>query len=128
MSYSVSYIKEEGYVAVEVSGEPLPSEHANARGEAMRLCAEMQCSRLLVDLRSLRSIHSTTLSCFSFGVALAHDLAGVFIAHVLPVDPKSQEDVKFTATVAANRGAVTREFEDINEAKQWLRELSPPDK
>lgn len=120
MPYSVAFNDEEKIVEVKVSGD-VPGDSENARKEAVRLCVENRCNRLLVDLREKTIAENVTLECFSFGKAVVRDLAGVYIAHVLPTDPKAREDVEFTANVAANRGAVTREFDTVDEAKTWLR-------
>jgi hypothetical protein len=125
MPYSIFYNQSEDVVEVKISGAA-PEDADNARTEAARLCGKNQCHRLLVDLRERVIPESITLRCFSFGVAVAHDLAGIYIAHVLPVNAKSRDDVEFTATVAANRGAVTREFEDAGHARKWLKGLSKP--
>lgn len=78
---------------------------------------------MLGDLHKLDTEKSSTTECFEFGEALAQgDIAtATRIAHVLPKDnPKSVKDVRFTATVDANRGRITGLFKTIDEAKQWL--------
>ena len=125
MPYPVFYNDAEKIVEATISGSSL-EDSVNAREAAARLCAEQKCSALLVDLRERMVPENITLQCFSFGVAVAHDLAGIYIAHVLPTDLKSREDVEFAATVAANRGAITKEFIDINEARKWLRQRIEP--
>jgi len=62
------------------------------------------------------------MGCFIFGESVAYTLPTVLIAHVLPTDAKSREDVRFTSTVEANRGRSTGEFETIKEARKWLLE------
>lgn len=64
----------------------------------------------------------TTGGCYSFGEKLAEDSQkiGLKIAHVLPrIDP-ARRDAHFTSTVAANRGAITMEFGEEDEARKWL--------
>lgn len=103
-------------------GSVTHEEHCAAREEAVRLCKSNECSKLLVDLRELCTDRSSTLSCFLFGESLAKEPQYLCIAHVLPKDPTSAKDIKFTSTVEANRGKSTREFESIAEAERWLLE------
>jgi hypothetical protein len=60
------------------------------------------------------------MSCYSFAESLARSAQKIRLALVLPTDDKSKNDVIFTSTVMANRGASSREFESIDEAKKWL--------
>jgi hypothetical protein len=107
-------------VTVRISGMATHDDHCAARNEAWRVCQQKHSSKLLIDLRKLNTLRSSTLDCFSFGESLAHATPRLRLAHVLPNDAKSQRDVKFTSAVEANRGVLTREFETIDEAKNWL--------
>jgi hypothetical protein len=120
MPYTASYREEDGIVHVRVWGEATHDEHAAAREEAVRLCTVNHCSRMLVDLRELSTRRVTTLSCFSFGEAMAQESRGLRLAHVLPEEARSREDVRFTSTVEANRGVSSREFDSIDDATAWL--------
>lgn len=122
MPYKVSYDEQNHIVLVQVSGKATHEEHLSAQKEAFRLCKENKCSGILVDLLNLDTEKSSTFGCFSFGESLARgDIPPTTrIAHVLPSDPKSVEDVEFTTTVAANRGRITALFNTLDEAKQWL--------
>jgi hypothetical protein len=122
MPYKVSYDKQNNVVLVYVSGRVTHEEHLSARNDAFRLCKENKCSSMLVDLLHLNTEKSSVTGCFEFGESLARGdiLPATRIAHVLPTDPKSIEDVKFTTTVAANRGRITALFETLEQAMQWL--------
>lgn len=122
MPYAISFEMPDMIVTVRVSGEASHDEHYAARDEAMRVCQEKHCSKLLVDLRELNTAHSSIIDCFSFGESLAQIAISLSIAHVLPKDAKSKADVRFTSTVEANRGITSREFETIDEARKWLLE------
>lgn len=118
--YSISFEKDMGIVKAIVSGKPSHEDHCTLRDEVIRLCQHNQCSKLLVDLSELNTERSSTVDCFSFGKSLPLLSPGLRIAHVLPIDAKSKEDVRFTSTVEANRGVICREFEDIVEAMKWI--------
>ena len=122
MPYKVSYDEPNNVVLVQVSGKATHEEHLSAQKEAFRLCKENKSSAMLVDLLNLNTEKSSVAGCYDFGEFLAQgDISpATRIAHVLPKDPKSIEDIKFTTTVAANRGQITGLFNTIDEAKQWL--------
>ncbi len=118
--YEVSFDNKVGVVTIRVVGPATHEDHCNARDEAFALCRTNGCSKLLVDLRELSTEGSSTANCFSFGESLANFPQYLRLAHVLPRDIKSKQDVKFTSTVEANRGKDTGEFESIEEARKWL--------
>lgn len=118
--YMVSFDEDTGIIIVRVIGNATHEDHCAARDEAIQLCLSNKCSNLLVDLRELSTERSSTMTCFAFGESLAEKSQHFRIAHVLPRDVKSVEDVKFTSTVEANRGIITEEFENIEEARRWL--------
>ena len=122
MPYEVAFDASDMTVTVQVSGEATHEEHCAARSEAVLLCQEEHCSRLLVDLRGLNTARSSTLGCFDFGRSFPQTSPPIRLAHVLPRDAKSRADVAFTSTVEANRGVSSREFETVDEARKWLLE------
>ncbi|UCE59245.1 MAG: hypothetical protein JSU63_17595 [Phycisphaerales bacterium] len=120
MPYNVDFDETDRIVIVQVSGAASRDDHHRARDEAWRLCRENGCSKALIDLRELNTSRASTLSCFTFGESVSQTAPNVRLAHVLPTDVKSKNDVKFTSTVEANRGLATGEFDSIEEAKRWL--------
>ena len=120
MPWSVTFDDADGIAVVRVWGEARPEDHWAAQNEAVRVCGEKRCSRLLVDLRELSTALSSTTDCLDFGQSLARKATSIRLAHVVPRDAKSKADVRFTSTVEANRGAVSREFETVEEARKWL--------
>jgi len=120
MSFIISFDPNDGIVTAKVSGKATHDEHYAARDEALRICRENDCINLLVDLRELLTDRSSAMDCFAFGESFAQMSPKARIAHVLPIDAKSREDVKFTSDVCANRGLLTREFETVDQARSWL--------
>jgi len=122
MPYKVSYDEQNHIVLVQVSGKATHEEHLSAQKEAFRLCKENKCSAMLVDLLNLNTEKSSVTGCYEFGESLAQGNVSPVtrIAHVMPKDSKSIEDVQFTTTVAANRGRITGLFKTLEQAKQWL--------
>jgi len=120
MAYRV-FIDEGGaMVSVSVSGRAEKTEHLAARDEALRLCQEGGCLRLLVNLSDLDTEGISITNCFEFGESLARVTPRVVVANILPKNGKSRQDVLFTSTVASNRGLTSREFDTVEEAKSWL--------
>jgi hypothetical protein len=122
MPYEFSFSERDRIVTVRVSGEVGHDEHCLVLNKAIDLCQKTHCSSVLVDLRELSTKLSSTMDCFEFGESLAKEALAVRFAYVVPRDPKSQEDAKFTTTVGVNRGIVCGEFETIEEANKWLLE------
>ena len=118
--YTISFDRELGIIIVRVFGMATHDDHFAARDEAIKLCHKEHCSKLLVDLRKLNTQYSSTMDCFSFGKSVSSLYPGLIVAHVLPYETKSKKDVKFTSTVETNRGITSKEFEDIDKAKNWL--------
>jgi hypothetical protein len=109
------------FVEVRVSVEATREDRCNLRDSALRLCKEKNCSRLLVDLRQMNpSSASSTMQSYGFGEDLAKKSIGIHIAHVLGTDNKTNDNTYFMSTVATNRGALTMEFNSIENAKEWL--------
>jgi hypothetical protein len=123
MPYESAYDEQKALVRIRVYGPAPHQEHEAARIEAVRLCSEHGCKRLLVDLRDLTTEKIvTTLSCFDFGtecqdVALPESTRS---AIVMPTDSEALKDVTFTINVALNRGVIIRSFQSVPEAEAWL--------
>jgi hypothetical protein len=125
MPYQVTYDDQEAIVRVTVQGSIGHNAHRAARAEAVRLCREHECRRLMVDLRDMTcSPEASTLSCFDFGSGYqsAGLPAGTRISHVMPQDPQAFERVDLTTTVALNRGVAIHNFSTLQEAEDWLLE------
>lgn len=119
-TYTVSFDETIHIISVTVCGKTTPDEHSIMHSEIIQLCKEKHCSSLFVDLRELNtSLHSFP-DFIIIGESLAKALPGLRVATVLPKNSKSKADIEFTATVAANRGVICKEFENIDEAKKWL--------
>jgi hypothetical protein len=123
MPYEVAFDEQDQIVTALVSGPATREEHCAARDDANKLCAQRECNRLLIDLQDLKTKGiSSALDCFEFGMSLAQGAVNeeVYIAYVLPTDPASIRDVRFTFMVAANRGRLAAEFTTQKEARRWL--------
>ena len=120
MPHTVSFDQQNGIIKIRISGDSTKEDHYMARDKALKICQEKGCTKLLVDLRKLNTKTFSVIGCFSFGESVSLKSPNIQIAHVLPRDAKSREDIKFTSTVEANRGKSTGEFDTMAEAKKWL--------
>jgi hypothetical protein len=120
MTYSVFVDKDNAVVNVSVSGRASNAEHLAARDEALRMCREGGCLRLLVNLSDLDTAEMSTINWFELGESFARAKPRVAIANILPKNAKSRQDIRFTSTVASNRGLTSREFDTAEEAENWL--------
>lgn len=107
--------------------KPIPhSDHVRAREELLEVCRARKIHKILVDARKLTGTLTatpTTMDLFDFGASWA-DLARrypVAIAGVLPLDTTTRRWWKLGETVAVNRGVISRAFDDLDQAKAWLR-------
>jgi hypothetical protein len=121
-SYEVSFDNKTRIVKVQIAGLATHTELCIIREEAFKLCQEKGCSKLLIDLLHLNTRQSSIYDCFYFGESVAHIPLGVWIAHVMPIDDKTREDVKFTSIVETNRGVLAKNFETVEDAKKWLHD------
>jgi hypothetical protein len=118
--FQVSYDSDDQIIILRVSGDIPDEEHYTARAEAIRLCRENHCGRMLVDLRELSTTQITVSNSYAFGKSVAEEISSLKLAHVLPQDSKASADVLFTSTVEANRGVNVRQFGSMEEARNWL--------
>ena len=123
MPYQATYEDQTGIVIIRVYGSVPHVEHEAARNDAVRLCNEHHCKRLLVDLRDLAANKDVSItSCFIFGAEYENIEMppATRIAHVMPTDSIAFDNVDFATTVAVNRGGLLQNFKSIAEAEAWL--------
>lgn len=122
MPYRAYYNNNDNIVIVRVSDTATIDDHLAAREQALKLCKENKCLQIIVDLSSLEINNMSIMECFTFGESFAKPFISLQIAHVMPRNAKSREDVRLASTVESNRGNFTREFETFEEARKWLLE------
>ena len=120
MQSTVFFNQTDGFVIVSISEKDSYEDRCAARDQAMQMCHEKNCSKLLVDLRKLKDERTSIIQSFDFGLSIAQKNSNLRVAHVMPTNAKSREDVKFASTVATNRGVPTEEFDTFEEARKWL--------
>lgn len=124
MGYELSIDDRHRIVEIRFSEKTEHSEHLKARDEILEICRIRNIHKILVDARELViDLRPSVMELFDFGVSWAEKARGMsnLLAGVLPRDSTTRENVRFGDTVASNRGFVSRAFDDIEEAKAWLR-------
>lgn len=124
MEYEISVDDRDGIVGIRFLKTIPYDGHLKARDEVLEICRVRNIRKILVDARELViRARPSVMDLFDFGVSWAEKTIGMSlsIAGVLPRDPTTRQQVMFGDTVAFNRGVVTRAFDDIEEAKAWLR-------
>jgi hypothetical protein len=79
-------------------------------------------TEVLVDERKM-SYHLTTIDSFESGKFVAR-MSRFGITAAVVYNPDAESDSRFWETVAVNRGAMLRAFDDIDDAENWLRQRS----
>jgi len=79
-------------------------------------CRKKGVNRLLIDGTGQDS-ETDIVDSYEFGSKVPEEMSGLTIAVVHRPD---DESLKFIETVAFNRGAQTRAFESVDEARAWL--------
>ena len=124
MEYEISIDNQHGIVEIRLVEHMRHSEHVKARDELLEICRVRKIHKILVDARRLKGTPPSTVEIFDFGASWA-ELAlrtPTLLAGVLPQDPAVRKWWEFGETVAANRGFVSRSFDDVDQARAWLRE------
>lgn len=125
MGYRSAIDASRGVVEIRLFGALSHDEHLAAREELLQTCRARQLRGVLVDARDLVLAHgSSFMDLFDFAESWP-DLAGeprIMVAGLLPRHADTRRQVMFGDTVATNRGLLTRAFDDIEEARAWLRD------
>lgn len=112
---------EDDLMLVTASGHDDSLEDTIAYGMAvLGACLENQCTRVLCDERELEYRLSTidTFQLAETAVRAAPKLVRIAIA----TGPENLEDAAFYETVAKNRGLSVKIFQNLDAARDWVRE------
>ena len=129
MSMGLDIRQEEDYLHVRVTGNATLPE-SNAAAERMfSTVADMNATRILVDCRELKSTPLPTMEVFQHAEFLADQfqkyarrglLGNARFAYVFADQLADDELNRFGETVALNRGANIRVFNELAEALRFL--------
>ena len=89
------------------------------RRRVIEFCLENGITKVLIDAR-YQSNRASTMEMYDFGVSSSRLLRGMKVAIVRD---QLDTEYKFAEDVAANRGACTRCFLTVEDARRWLEEV-----
>lgn len=121
MSFELSVQKKENYLHFNVTGENHPETVRNYLAAVLKECELRGYSSVLIE-EDLRGPGLKVLDIFKIAEE-GSQLAASQIRKIAYVDKNHEHsyvDMKFAATVAANRGLNVRLFIGVSEAKEWL--------
>lgn len=124
MPYDLTIDEAHGIVEIRFHGRTPHSEHLTARDKLLEICRTRGFCKILVDVRELEIREEpSTMELFDFGATWVEKKkdARIFLAGVFPRDARTRGELIFGDTVALNRGFYTRGFQDIEDARLWLR-------
>ncbi len=115
---------EEGMLEIRLYGEVTFVQLKEVRMEIGRLCREKGYRRVLVNtLETMDHFGTSTMELFEFGTEVREEaqLPADLNTAVL-IDPRTEtgKNWQFLANVEVNRNFCLKEFENIDEAKEWL--------
>jgi len=112
-------VQREGYWEARYLGAYEKARYKNQMARSVRACEEHQGTHLLVDIRALTGLTTTTQERYEFGrygaeIAKGHNRVSV-VGTADQIDPE-----QFATMVARNRGLQVRAFTDAKAAVEWL--------
>lgn len=119
MSYSLTFTQKPTYLHVVVTGSNTKENVGRYLEEILRECMARRCSRLLIEER-LVGPRLGTVDVFQIAVEGSGRAQGRFEA-IAFVDVNAEGDLmKFSETVATNRGLPVKVFASVADAEKWL--------
>ena len=119
MSYSLSFTQKPAYLHAVVTGSNTKENVAHYLEEILRECVARRCSRLLIE-ENLLGPRLGTFDVFQIAAEGSNRAQGRFQA-IAFVDVNAEGDLmKFSETVATNRGLPVAVFATIAAAEEWL--------
>lgn len=123
MPYEIAPLKTENVVRLRVFGATHLPELDAASSEALAMCRNNRCRKMLVDLKEMEtSRFVSTIDWYEFGKRFARQGSRIKlrVAFVAPVEAAALRDVRFISSVIANRGIINRELPHRKMALAWL--------
>jgi hypothetical protein len=119
MSYKLTITQKSTYLHAVVTGSNTKEDVAHYLEEVLRECVVRQCSKLLIE-EHLVGPRLGIVDVFRIAVEGSNRASGQFQA-IAFVDVNAQGDLmKFSETVATNRGLPVKVFASVADAEKWL--------
>lgn len=119
MPYKLTFTQMPTYLHAVVTGSNTKANVAHYLEDILRECVARRCSKLLIE-EHLVGPRLGTVDVFQIAVEGSNRAAGRFEA-IAFVDVNAQGDLmKFSETVANNRGLPVAVFASVADAEEWL--------
>ena len=119
-SQDIEYIEHEGYLEARFLGNYQLMRFKNQISQSAKACAERQFDRLLVDITTVGSYSSASVTD-RFEIGMHASKVALSIARIAVVGTEAQMDPEgFGARVAQNRGVRVEIFMNREDALAWI--------
>ena len=119
--YTLNILEDSGIVEAVTSGKVTATDMHHSRQKIAELCKKENITKVLVDDRFITSLPSFE-DLFQFGSTFLQSGFPLYIKIAHVVNAEMMADNEFLETVAVNRGANVKTFQNIDEAMAWLKE------
>lgn len=117
--YTINILEKDGIVKASTTDDVTATDMNETRQTISRICKEQRLTKVLVDDRAVTSIPSFE-DLYQFGSTFLDSGFPLFIRIAHVVNGETLSDNEFLETVAVNRGANVKTFQDIDAAIEWL--------
>jgi hypothetical protein len=119
--YTLNILEDSGIVEAVTSGNLTATDMHTTRQKIAELCKTENLTKVLVDDRTITSLPSFE-DLFQFGATFLESGFPLYIKIAHVVNSEMMADNEFLETVAVNRGANIKTFQNLDEAKAWLKD------
>lgn len=117
--YTINILNDERIVKACTVGALKAGDMNDARRKIAALCKEHHINKVLVDDRAVTSCPSFE-DLYQFGATFLDNGLPFYIKIAHVVNSATLSDNEFLETVAVNRGANVKTFQNMEDALQWL--------
>ncbi len=119
--YTFNVLEEHGIVEAVTAGEVTAADMHKARQNITEICKKEHITKVLVDDRKVTNMPSFE-DLFQFGSTFLNSGFPLYIKVAHVINAASVSDNEFLETVAVNRGANIKTFQNMDNAMDWLNE------
>lgn len=119
--YTLNVLPGRRIVEAVTSGEVTAADMNQARHRIAEICRNERITKVLVDDRNVTNMPSFE-DLFQFGSTFLDSGFPLYIKIAHVINAASMSDNEFLETVAVNRGANLKTFQNMDNAMNWLNE------
>jgi hypothetical protein len=119
MPSKINFEEHENYLQISYSGYEDISEFLDSLDKALEICSKNKYSNLILDVNNVDFSKIQDMDKFYAGEKIAKLFNNPNLVKVIVIAPIEFQD-KFTDTVATNRGAIFKTFDNKDDAIEWI--------